>query len=430
MSSQYVKIIPVKEVVILQTGFRLPEITIMNDVCNRWFVFVSLGFGVAASLSSSHAQTGPTERKVAAPTRLDWAFAARGFGAGAAKLPADYDSTKQRYQLFVPKGYRKDKAWPMVLFISPGDGPMGWKNWQKLCEEQGIFFASPLNAGNSTATGLRTRIILDVLDDVRRQFRIDPDQTYLTGFSGGGRMACAIGFALPEYFGGVMPVCGTNPIMEPTYIRHRVEERLSVAFVTGETDFNRKENEVYMTPWFEEIGVRSKCWVVPKMGHAIPSPAVISEAHAWLAADLKRRRDDAKARPKLTVSADDTPNGSEQARRLFKTAGDDLMNKARTWRGVALLQGTVQRWGTTASGKQAQGMLKKVVDDETMLQRIGNQGTEDEVKSVSAQAKAQERFGKTAKAIEAWELLTKNYADTPIGMKAADNIKRLRAKGK
>ena len=34
-------------------------------------------------------------------TRLDWAFAA-GPGPDAAKLPDSYDSTRQKYQLYVP----------------------------------------------------------------------------------------------------------------------------------------------------------------------------------------------------------------------------------------------------------------------------------------------------------------------------------------
>src|ERR1051325_1296924 len=255
-----------------------------------------------------------TERKVGAATRLDWEFAARGFGPAAAKLPAGYDSTKQKYQLFVPKSHKKDKPAGLVLFISPSDQPAGFKSWQAACEKEGILFASPFAAGNSVAAGQRTRIILDVLDDVRRQHAIDPDLTYITGFSGGGRMACAIGFALPEYFGGVIPLCGTNPISATTYLRHRAEERLSVAFVTGEKDFNRKENEEYMYPWLQEVGIRSKLWVVPNMGHAIPPASVVAEVHAWLAEDLKRRHDDAKARPKLAVKPDDTPSAAEQAK--------------------------------------------------------------------------------------------------------------------
>ena len=40
---------------------------------------------------------------------------------------------------------------------------------------------------------------------------------------------------LPEYLGGVIPVCGTNPLNRLDYLRHRVHDRLSVAFVTGES---------------------------------------------------------------------------------------------------------------------------------------------------------------------------------------------------
>jgi predicted esterase len=373
---------------------------------------------------------GQTERKVVGPTRLDWEFAAASFGKAAVKLPADYDSKKQKYQLYIPKSYKKDAPAPLILFISPSDGPQGVKPWQKVCDQEGALFASPYGAGNSTALGLRTRIILDVLDDVRRQHAIDPDRTYITGFSGGGRMACAIGFTLPEYFGGVVPICGTNPIGGTTYLRHRIEERLSVALVTGETDMNRKENEDVMHPWFKEINIRSKLWVVPKLGHAIPSDTVLAEVHAWIADDLKRRRDDRMAHSKLAVAADDTPTAKEQAKRLVEAAQSDLKDPMRTWRGVALLQGVTQRWGGTPESKKAQSVLKDVLNDDTLLQRIDKQGSDDEVNSVSAQAKAMERFGMTAKAIEAWEILAKNYEGTPIATKAIENIKRLRAKGK
>lgn len=385
----------------------------------RLVVGTIFSLGIVAS-----ADAHLVERKVTAPTRLDWEFAVSGFGKGAAKLPAGYDSTKQKYQLFVPKSYKKDQPASLVLFISAGDGQQGWKNWQPYCEKEGVFFAAPLGAGNSIPPGQRTRIILDVLDDVRRHFAIDPDVTYLTGFSGGGRMACAIGFALPEYFGGVIPLCGTNPIAGPTYLRHRIADRLSVAFVTGETDFNRKENEAYMGPWFQEIGIRSKVWIVPKMGHVIPPANVVSDIHAWLADDLQRRRDDRKAYPKLAIAPDEGPSANNHSTRFLETAEAELAKPDRIWHGVALLQGAAQRWGS----KQAKLALERVLKSPRLLDAVEIQGAEDEVKSVSAQAKALERFGQTAKAIEAWALLAKNYEGTPIAAKASENIKRLRGK--
>ncbi|HKI38256.1 MAG TPA: hypothetical protein VKA46_40755 [Gemmataceae bacterium] len=178
-------------------------------------VVVALACALSAALAAPAAAAPPTgfqdKVQIAGPTRLDWKFVASAFGANAAKLPADYDSRQQHYQLYVPRDYDAARTWPLVVFISPGDGPLGWRSWQKPCERAGALFCAPYAAGNGCPAGQRVRIVLDMLDDVRRHYRIDPDQTYLTGFSGGGRMACTIAFALPEYFGGVAPVCGTNP---------------------------------------------------------------------------------------------------------------------------------------------------------------------------------------------------------------------------
>lgn len=393
---------------------------------NRYVLGIMLGIGLA--MPRPCMAQALKEQKVKEAARLDWEFACKGFGAAAARLPAGYDSAKQRYQLFVPAKYDAAKRWPLVLFISAGDQPAGWKAWQKTCQDEGVFFVSPFSAGNNVPAGQRTRIVLDVLDDLRRSHSIDPDQTYLAGFSGGGRMACAIAFALPELFGGVAPVCGTNPIGGTTYLRHRLHDRFSVALVTGEKDFNRKENEAYMAPWLDEIGVRTKLWVAPKVAHDIPGPDTMAEVYRWLRDDLPRRQAEAKKRPDLALTANEAPDAAESAQRLLKVAEAELAQPARTWRGVALLQGTVQRWPGTDAGKKAKSLLQKVGNDEKLLALIAEQGADDEVKAVSAQAKALERFGMLDKAAEAWTILLRNYADTPVARDAQQQIDRLRAK--
>lgn len=367
------------------------------------------------------------EVKVEAATRLDWEFAASGFGANALKLPKDYDSREQRYQLFVPKNYTKEKAWPLIVFISPSDQPAGWSSWQKVCEARGILFCSPFKAGNSIQAGQRTRIVLDVLDDVRRHFHVDPDQTYVGGFSGGGRMACAIGFALPEHFGGIIPVCGTNPLPAVTYLRHRIHDRLSVAFVTGAKDFNLKENKDYMFPYLQELGIRTKLWV-PKVGHALPPAEVAEEVHAWLTDDLQRRAQNARDFPGLSVGSAAGPTPKEQAAGLLGTARTELARPERVWRGVALLQGVAVRWGKSAEAAEARSLLKKVAADEKLLTLIEEQGARDEILFLSAQAKGLERFGDVKNAVAAWRILADNYADSDVGKKAAAEVKRLQGK--
>jgi predicted esterase len=387
--------------------------------------------GLLAGPAPIHGQTGlRKEVRVAEPTRLDWQFAASAFGKDSARLPAEYDSRRQRYLLYVPNDYKADRPWPLVVFISPGDSPAGWPSWRKVCEKSGILFCSPYEAGNKTPVGQRTRIVLDVLDDVRRHYKIDPDQTYLGGFSGGGRMACTIAFALPEYFGGVVPVCGTNPPPTLTYLRHRLMDRLSVAFVTGATDFNRKENEEYMAPYLRELGVRDRLWVVPGMGHSIPGSEVLSEVFAWLSDDLKRRRQDAKAHPGLAVAPGEAPPAAQQAERLLAEAEKTLKQPKRVWQGVALLQGVRARWPATEAGKQARKRLQEIQDDARLLEQVAEQGGSDERRALRAQAKGLERFGQKKQALQAWELLRKLHPDTPEGKEAAEAVQRLRGQSR
>ncbi len=196
----------------------------------------------------------------------------------------------RRYHLFVPRGYDGREAAPLMAFISPDGEPLEWDCWRQICERAGALYCAPVGAGNDCPVGLRTRIVLDMLDDVRRRYRVDPDQTYLAGFSGGGRMACRIAFALPDQFGAVVPICGAEPPPEPAPLRQRIKGRLSVALVTGQADVSRKENEAVLAPQFADLGVRSKLWVVPRLAHDMPPADVLADVYAWLAADRARRR--------------------------------------------------------------------------------------------------------------------------------------------
>jgi len=376
-----------------------------------------------------HAEGPPTgfqaEVKVKAPTRLDWEFTASGFGKEALKLPADYDSKQQRFQLFVPKDYDAKKAWPLVVFISPGDAPMGWRNWQKICEDSGMLFCSPYGAGNSCPAGQRIRIVLDMFDQVRRDYRIDPDQTYVTGFSGGGRVACTIGFHLPEFFGAIIPVCGTNPLARLDYLRHRAQDRISVALLTGATDFNRAENEQFMRPLLKEVDIRSRLWVVPAMGHAVPGQNVLTEVKKWIDEDLERRRADAKKRPFLACPPDDELRPSKLAERTLEAARQELKEDMTTWRGVTLLQGLLVRWQQSEAGGQGRKLLDEIKNDQRRLKLIDEQGGQEERVVLKAQAEAFESFGKPASALPLWRVLAQDHATTAEGKLALAALKRL-----
>ena len=213
-----------------------------------------------ALASKSDAQSVTTVR-VAQPTDLDWTFALANQSLTKLPdnwLPVDYDSSKQRYDVLALAQRESDRPIPLLLFVSPSNKPAAFREWATVCRRNGILLASPYDAGNKCPGPKRVRIVMDVLSDLKSNHNIDPDRTYIGGFSGGGRIACMIAFAFPEHFGGVMPVCAGGQLRDESWLRQRVVDRLSIAQLTGEKDFNRGEVERLRQRELELLGVRCK----------------------------------------------------------------------------------------------------------------------------------------------------------------------------
>ncbi len=296
---------------------------------------------------------------VSAPGRLDWTFVVSN--RSLADPPADwtpgYDATRQHYELFVPEDYAPGQSYPLVLFISAGGAPAGWREWEAACRRSGVIFASPFEAGNECPMRRRARIVLDVLDDLRRAYRLDPDRVYVGGISGGGRAACSIAFALPELFGGVVPVCASGEWREERWLRHRVRERLSVAMITGETDFNRGEVERFRGPLFTATGVRTRVWVVPGMGHAIPQGATLGEALAWLDEGTEARRKLALKHQAMRIAPGEAPDARQWSDMLLAEARERLKEPDLVFSGLMQLKGLSARWPDEPAAAEAKKVL-------------------------------------------------------------------------
>ncbi len=394
--------------------------TVRQMVCS---VFALVG--PAAALAQAPPTGLQPEVRVREITRLDWEFAARSFRPAEARVSAAYESRAQRYQLFVPATYKAGNTWPLIVFVSPGDDPLGWRYYRKLCEDNDVLFCAAYGAGNNSPAGRRVRLVLDVLDDVRGRYRIDPDRTYLAGFSGGAQLACTIAFALPEHFGGVVAIAGADRLPRLSHQRARVRERLSVALLAGATDPKRRELADYVAPLFGEVGVRTKLWAVPKLGHAMPSADALAKAHAWLEEDVKRRRTDAASRPGLAASADAVTPRRLLAGTALELAEADLRRPERAGRAVALLEAIVARWGPTEAGEKAEKRLREVRADEALRKRARQQAGAEERALLSARARAEERFGQTRAALLTWRELIKGHPGAPEKDKVAAEVARL-----
>lgn len=296
---------------------------------------------------------------VTAPTRLDWTFAVSTRTVAdppPSLLDAGYDSTSQSFDLYLPP--RKGTApIPAVVFVNAGNEPGAWKAFEPACTKLGVAYIAVRGAGNNVPPPKRVRIVLDCLDEVRRQVPLDPDRTYVSGFSGGGRVACLLGFALPEYFGGVLPLCAGGDLRAEPWLRHRAADRLSAALVTGPADFNRGEVEQWKGQLWRDLGIRTRVWVQPGLGHGVPSAATLTEALTWLDEDRPRRAALAKRFPASRADATKVPDATAAAAALLAEAKARAADAKTAYPGLMLAKGVMARWPDLAAGKAARAWL-------------------------------------------------------------------------
>ncbi len=76
--------------------------------------------------------------------------------------------------------------------------------------------------------------VLYCLRDASRQFSIDSDRVYLSGFQSGGEVAWDVALAHPDLWAGVMPICGAATYLTPLLKRNA--EYVPVYAVGGELD--------------------------------------------------------------------------------------------------------------------------------------------------------------------------------------------------
>jgi pimeloyl-ACP methyl ester carboxylesterase len=377
---------------------------------------------------------------ITGPTRLDWTFAVAN--QSLAQPPADwlpkYDSIAQNYEMFVPsrRGTAK-KPLPVIVFISPGNEPMGWKHFEGLCKDNDILFAGPRGAGNDCPPKLRVRIVLDVLDDLRRNHYTDPDRTYVAGFSGGGRIACAIAFALPELFGGVMSICAGGDLREESWLRQRVIDRLSVALLTGERDFNRGEVERLRGPYLKEVGVRTRVWTQPALLHNVPAEKYLGEAFRWLEEAAAARQEAAKKNPGLHLPGNTAPGREEMAKALFAEGKKRLSKRETVYSGLMQLQGCMKRWPDLPTAVEAKLILLEYEvkkDQPWEADDIAEQR-----RFLNARARALDAYASgdlpkeyvkmrpdmARQAIELWQKVLADAPDSPAGRQAAQRIPAL-----
>lgn len=126
------------------------------------------------------------------------------------------DNTLQPYRMFVPQSYDGSRPAPLLVALHGMGGDENsmfdsYNNGALKREADRVGFVVVAPKGRDTASmyrGSAEQDVLDVIAEVRRDYKIDPNRIYLMGHSMGGYGTWSVAIAHPDLFAAIGPISG------------------------------------------------------------------------------------------------------------------------------------------------------------------------------------------------------------------------------
>jgi predicted peptidase len=212
------------------------------------------------------------------------------------------DDTLQPYRVFVPSGYDGSKPYPLIIALHGMGGDEnsyfdfykedGKESGFKIeAERHGYIVACP--KGREPASmyvGAAERDVLDVIAEIKRAYRIDPDRVYMTGHSMGGFGTWSIAMNHPDVFAALAPVAGGGDATRMSKIAH-----IPQLVVHGDDDKTVSvQNSRSMVEAAKKLNAEIKYIEIAGGDHITVAPGTFKDVFDWFNAH-KRNVGRAKA---------------------------------------------------------------------------------------------------------------------------------------
>jgi predicted peptidase len=205
----------------------------------------------------------------------------------------DADGKEAKYVLFVPDGYKADKAYPVILFLH-GSGETGddgkkqaavglapaIRNQEKAGKHFPFFAVFPQAQEHTwKAASKESQRAIAILDAVEKEYKIDEKRQYLTGLSMGGFGTWSLAEKYPDRWAAIVPVCGGG---DPANVKDIKDIPCWVFHGDADKAVNVEKGR-QMVAALKEAGAKPKFTEYPGVGHNSWDKAyATSELYDWL----------------------------------------------------------------------------------------------------------------------------------------------------
>jgi pimeloyl-ACP methyl ester carboxylesterase len=208
------------------------------------------------------------------------------------------DLAAERFIVYVPPEVPA-RGYALLVFVPPWQQaglPAGWK---PVLDKHGAIFVSAARSGNNENTMARREpLALLAAQNVIADYRVDPERVYISGFSGGSRIAQRLAIGFPDLFRGVILNAGSNSLgdasaeppipLPPRALFYQFQSGTRLTYITGERDVDRVEEDRLSARSMRQWCVfNAENIVEPLLDHVVAQPAALDRALGNLDAGIR-----------------------------------------------------------------------------------------------------------------------------------------------
>jgi dienelactone hydrolase len=113
------------------------------------------------------------------------------------------DPAMERWEVYAPPACAAGARCGVLVWIHPWEDASLPRDWPRVLDALQLVYVSARRSGNTQdVLDRRVPLALTGLAGVQARYAIDPERTYVGGFSGGGRVASRIAAGYAEHFAG------------------------------------------------------------------------------------------------------------------------------------------------------------------------------------------------------------------------------------
>ncbi len=231
------------------------------------------------TVENSAPATGPRSGEFQASFTVTELLGARSAQYYASIIPTD---ELIEWEIYVPEGYQHERPAGVLVYISPSQKGSIPKQWKSLMDAHNLIWIGANRSGNRVLVPRRMAYALTAPAVIGKNYKVDVDRVYLTGFSGGGKVASLVSAQYPQIFKGAIFNCGASFWGAET--PERLEQIMinRYVFITGTYDHALEPTKKVFRAYERAGDEHSKLMVIRNMSHSNPKSKHFEKAIEFL----------------------------------------------------------------------------------------------------------------------------------------------------